>query len=231
MAIEDLKLAEQNRIIYGLSTDIKPTDSTVLPGTKFIETDTNDWYQFSGISWYKVKENGKEIIVDSGVPHKAIISRHLSDDGTTSGGKNAIGNYASPTRFYIQPAAGEVFIIRRIIVEIEDGPTMRAERYGGLPAALPNGVIAQKATNGVQTLDLTDGIPVKTNAGWGRLCYDVDIKTWGAGDELLLVRWTFGASGTDIELIGDNNDSLDIVLNDDFTGIIKQNFLVQGYID
>jgi hypothetical protein len=158
-----------------------------------------------------------------------IISRHLSNDGTATGTKNANGNYATPTRFYIQPAAGEIFVITRLIVAIYDTGGMQTQEYGNLGGPLANGVTVQLATNGVQTKDLCDGVPVKYNGDWARMCHDADVKSWGAGNDHNTIRWTFARSGTDVVLDGDSLESLDVVLNDDFTGLISHYFLIQGY--
>ncbi len=106
---------------------------------------------------------------------------------------------------------------------------MQAEEYGNLGAALTNGITVRLQDSGGTVLDLTDGLPVKTNAGWGQLCYDVDLKSWGAGNELLLVRWTFERAGQPLRLEGEDSGRLEVVLNDDFTGLLAHTFQVQGY--
>lgn len=62
-------------------------------------------------------------------------------------------------------------------------------------------------------------------------CYDVELKSWGAGNEVLLVRYTFLKSGQFVRLVGDNNERLEVVLNDNLTGLIDHSFLIQGYIE
>jgi len=157
-----------------------------------------------------------------------LVSRHLSDDGTDTGNKNANGNYATPTRFYIQPAAGEIFRIQRMIIHVYDSGGGTIQEYGNIGSALANGVIVQTARNGVQTKDFTDGLPVKYNADWSRMCYDADFKNQGAGNDALTVRWTFSKSGAPIRLVGSLLDSLDVVLEDDLTGLLGHYFMVQG---
>lgn len=157
-----------------------------------------------------------------------IISRQLDTNGDGSGTINANGNYAAPTRFYIQPAPGEIIYIARLIVTIEDTTGFQAEEYGNLGAALTNGITLQRSVNGVQTANYTPAT-IKTNADWGTYCYDVDLKSWGAGDEVILVRWTLQQSGVGVILNGDNLESLDIVLNDDLSGLITHFFVVQGH--
>lgn len=158
----------------------------------------------------------------------APLFRLMDTNGDGTGTKNANGNYSTPDIFYIEPSSDRLFLINRMIVCIEDAAGMRAERYGSLSDALTNGIIVRVSDNSGVKQDLTDGIPVKTNAGWGTLCFDVDVKTWGAGDELLLVRWTFQRSGVPIPLNGAKGEKLEIYLQDDFTGIVNHYFFAQG---
>lgn len=158
-----------------------------------------------------------------------IISRYLDLNGDGSGAKNANGDYSTVADiFYIQPPATQDYLLTRLIVSIEDTQGMQAEEYGNLGAALTNGITVRVQDDSGTLVDLTDSAPVKTNAKWGALCYDVDLKSWGAGDELILVRWTFSRSGRDVLLRGDRNERLEVVLNDNLTGLISHEFLVQG---
>lgn len=158
-----------------------------------------------------------------------IFSRYLDTNGIGTGTKNANGDYSTVSDiFYIQPPAGTQYEINRMIVEIEDTAGFQAEEYGNLGAALTNGITVREQNGDGTVIDLTDGIPIKTNAGWGALCYDVDLKTWGAGDEVLLVRWTFATAGNPLFLNGDSLDRLEVILNDNFTGLVEHYFLVQG---
>lgn len=157
-----------------------------------------------------------------------LISRYLSDDGTVTGNKNANGNYAGAVEeFYIEPAAGESYTLTRMIVSFEDAGGMQAQEYGNIGSALTNG-IEVKVVNEDDTviMDLTDGVPVKTNSQWARLCYDVDVKSWGSGNDLCVVRWTFTKSGDAIYL--EEGQRLVVYLNDSLVGLISHYFLVQG---
>lgn len=159
-----------------------------------------------------------------------LFSRYLDTNGDGTGTEDFIGNQAS-VEAYIQPPADKIFYIARMIVSIEDGSGMKAEQYGNL-SALTNGIeIKIQDSQGVVS-DLTGGVPIKTNAQWGALCFDVDIKDWGTSptQELLVARYTFERSGRGLFLNADFGDKLSVLLNDNFTGLISQKFLVQGYI-
>lgn len=157
------------------------------------------------------------------------IFRYLDTNGDGSGTKNANGDYSSVAdEFYCQPDMS--VYINRLIISIEDTSGMQAQEYGNLGSELTNGwELKVTDASGSVKLDLTDGIAVKTNAQIGRNCYDVDVKTWGAGDELLVARWTFGASGAPLYLSA--NDKLSVTFNDDLSGLISHYFLIQGIND
>lgn len=128
----------------------------------------------------------------------------------------------------IAPEPGQIFVIHRMIVSIGDTAGMLADEYGNLGSALTNGINLKRYQDGVEKQDYMDGVPIKTNSSWGALCYDVDLKTWGAGPELLVVRWTFSKSGSPITLRGGKLDSLSIEVNDDLSGLTDHRFMMQG---
>jgi len=170
--------------------------------------------------------------VDSTGPQRTLLSRFLDTNGDGSGTKNANGDYSSTADiFYIQPGAEQVFRISRMLVSIEDTNGMSASDYGNITSGLTNGIQVRKQDDSGTISDLTDGLPVQSNAAWGSFCYDVELKAWSTGNELLVVRWTFTKSGQFIRLNGSNNERLEVVLNDNLTGLIGHYFLVQGYIE
>jgi len=160
-----------------------------------------------------------------------LISRYLDTNGDGSGTKNANGDYSSAAEeFYIQPGAGEIYQLSRMIVLIEDTSGFSATEYGNLGSALSNGIhIHAEYDSAATTIDLTDDIPIVDNAHWGGLCYDVALKTWGAGNEVLVVRYTFASMGQEIRLTSD--DRFLVGVNDNLTGLVDHHFLVQGYIE
>lgn len=164
-------------------------------------------------------------------PQRTLISRFLDTNGDGSGTENFIGNHAA-TVAYIQPATTEIFRLTRLIISIEDESGIKSGLYGSI-AALPNGITISIVDDSGTLVDLTDGVPIKTNGQWGQLCYDVDLKSWSASptNEMLLVRFTFTRMGQDIRLSGEHSARLNVNLNDNFTGLISHRFLVQGYIE
>jgi len=158
------------------------------------------------------------------------LFRFLDLNGDGSGVKNAIGNYATATPFFITPDAIEQrFIIHRVMTYIEDAETgITLATYGG-DTALGTGIQLQVVRRYGQTFDLYDGSTVKSNADWARICYDVDISTFPAGNNYVHARWTFSRSGAPIVL--NYGDKLQFVMNDNLTALITHSFLIQGYIE
>jgi len=153
-----------------------------------------------------------------------LISQYLSNGTTTS----ANGNYsaAGDDEFFYQ--ATEASSIHRLIVSAYDTAGMQAQEYGNIGAALGEGILVyHKGVAGDTIVDLTGGVPITTNAEWGALCYDVDVKTWGSGNELLVVRWTFANTG--VPLILEKGERISVLVRDDLTGLLEQRFLIQGF--
>ena len=160
------------------------------------------------------------------------FTQRLDTNGDGTGTTNANGDYSGTQgEFFVLPPAGIVYRIRRLLVCIEDANGFRAEKYGSLAGALTNGIQMEVHDGSTQIIDFLAGATVKTNAAWGAYSFDVELKTWGAGDEILLVRWTFGRAGVPIRLVGDSTQRLRVLLNDDLTGLIAHLLTVQGYIE
>lgn len=164
-------------------------------------------------------------------PVPTILSRFLDETGDGSGNKNAISDYSTGTTdFKIVPGAGVVMRLTRLLVTIGDG-SMTAF-YGGLGSALSNGIVVQKRNAAGVVIDLTDAVPVTTNADWGSHCYDVGLfQPGGAGDEFMHVRWTFTKADHPIRLDGDAGEFFTVRMADNLTGLSLHRFLVQGYIE
>ncbi len=162
-------------------------------------------------------------------PMQPIVwSKHLDTVGNGTGTHNAVGNYAStPTEFLLIPAKS--VLIYRMLITVEDASGFKAEIYGS-GVALTNGIDLEvrDEEDNVQEL-FTDAHSVKTNSHWAMYCFDVDVKSWrtsGAGDEMLVARWTFSRMGAPLRLR--EGQKLVIKLNDDFTGLILHHFVAQG---
>jgi hypothetical protein len=134
---------------------------------------------------------------------------------------------STPAIYKFEPA--EAYYLERMIVHIEDGGTWQVVTYGSI-AALANGIEIGIYNSSDDSLvqDLLDGLPIKNNGQWARVCYDVDIlAALGAGNTMGTVRWTFGKSGQPLWI--PEGQYLGAVINDDLTGLTDHTFMVQGY--
>ena len=157
------------------------------------------------------------------------LAQFLSTGGDGTGTDNFIGDYSSaPVTGLIQPPDGTTYKIARMMVSVGDTAGMQAQEYGNLGAALTNGLELKvfTATN-TEVANLMGGEPIHTNAEWGALCYDVDVKTWGSGNELLVARYTFSKLGEPVVLQG-SGDRMQIIFNDSFDGLLSHKFLMEG---
>jgi len=149
--------------------------------------------------------------------------------GTGAGTTNAIGDYSGggAEEFYLQAQAGECLNVERVLIYIEDAGAFRADHYGVLGTALANGITVQKQTSTSTVIeDMTGGLPIKNNAQWGQLCFDMDFESFGAGNNYVMARWTFGRAGFPLTL--QNEEKLVFKLNDTFVGVVQHTFNIQG---
>lgn len=143
---------------------------------------------------------------------------------------HALADYSvTPAIWAIQPPAGETYYLNRMIINVEDTVSPRTDRYGGT-VVLTNGLQLRVENDSGTLLDLFDGEPLFANKDWGRYAYDVRRTDFqGGGVEPFASRWSFFKGRYPVRLIGDNNERLEIVFNDDFTGLLANSFFIHGF--
>ena len=144
---------------------------------------------------------------------------------TVSAVENTLGG---AIHFEVAPSETEFYVVNRLVVHIHDGGSVVPENYGGIGGGVTNGVIVRVTQDSNPILTLTPE-PIKNNADWGRYCYDVAYNT-GLGQEIVSARWTFAKGGKGIALDGALNQRLEVVFNDNFSGLIDHTFLAHGWI-
>jgi len=160
------------------------------------------------------------------------INRFLTDDGLEGDGTNQSANRngsVTAVPFYAGPRTG-VWEINRMLILIEDNAVIAADDYGGV-SVLTNGVsidVKEGGSGGTVLQDMTDGFTIKSNVHWAGLCYDMTEHTFGSGNNFIVVRWSFSRSGQPIILNSNRNENLVVTVNDDLTGLVEHNFLIQG---
>ena len=172
-------------------------------------------------------------------PVPTPLYRVLDTNGDGSGLENVIGDYSGAEEiFYVQPPAGQIYRLERMMIYIRiTKGDFNFDQYGK-DQVLTNGIVVRLQDDSGTIVDLTNGIPTKGLGGWIRVCFDVDpaggdINVDYNVDALAGARWTFSKAGYPIRLVGDNNERLEVVVNDDFSGVeIKEHyFMAQGYIE
>lgn len=154
-----------------------------------------------------------------------MFSRFLSSTGATGGTKDMS---TTADEYYIVDTT-QTLVIYRMLVFYQDGLGGNVSEYGNLGAALTNGIEIQTMRRDGTTVrnDLTDGVPVKQNGDWARLCYDYTYQDHGSGDSIYTARWTFANSGRPITL--EPGQSFRMIINDDLTALTSHYAVVQGY--
>ena len=153
----------------------------------------------------------------------------LTGDGTGSKLANVDGS-VTPQVFKLAPRDGELYLrVERMVVHLADSGSLDSGAYGN-NITLTNGITVEKrlASDDSVLQDLTDGIPITTNAHWGRNCYDVDPISFGLGDEAMNVRWTFSKAGKAIEI--NRTEYLAVVIRDNLTGLSDHTFKFDGTV-
>jgi hypothetical protein len=161
------------------------------------------------------------------LPGTAVVTR--TSLVTTLPARNFTGNYAAGEQAYIQPPANKIYVINRMLIEIQDTGVIGVGTYGVI-AGLSNGISVQVrlVSDDSVVLDLTDGKTIKTNGDWAGLCYDAVINDAGAGNlGYVNVRWTFGKSGSPLRIRP--TEKLTVNFSDDLTGLSTHYFMVQGF--
>jgi hypothetical protein len=155
-----------------------------------------------------------------------MVFRHLDTNGDGTGTKEMTGNYAlSPEEFFFE--ADNVTFLYRMIVQYQDAGNIIARQYGA-GIVLANGIDMEVRDRDDNVLiDLLDGIPITGNDDWAHVCYDLTIGSALGSEKLFAARWTFAKSGCPIVL--KPGEKLVARFNDDFSGLISQTYMVQGY--
>ena len=157
---------------------------------------------------------------------KYLISDHLSLNGDVETFDSSVDGSVTPQPFYIECPAGMTYLITRLLVAIQDGPTAIAAEGYGSGEALTNGIMIS-VTNATNTLKNLSEVSIKTNADWAHYAYDTDILDFGNGDDYLRVRWTFEKCG--IAIVLSEGERLEALISDDLSGIGGHFFVVQGH--
>ena len=155
------------------------------------------------------------------------VFQFLSTNGDGTGDVAITGDYSVTPETFELAAATRPVCVKRLIVLIRDSGTFDAAKYGNNITLTVGLTFYVEDTATQQTFTLTP-LPIVANVDWGRYCYDAAVKTWGTGDEFLLVRWTL-AKSLDPGLILEAGTKLVLAVNDDFSGLVDHTVMAQGF--
>ena len=153
------------------------------------------------------------------------VSSYLTNGVTI----HAVGNYAAAVEQFKYSPTRKVEL-HRLITYIQDTGNFSVSTYGN-GVILTNGirVVVRHADDTlIQAID--GGEPIKANADWSSLCYDINYHSFGVGDNALAVRWTFERAGAPILIDGTLGEYLAVELNDSFLTLTDHTFNVQGIV-
>jgi hypothetical protein len=139
-----------------------------------------------------------------------------------------IGTLADPVEYFVEPVAGEVWHITRMLFAMAHSSAGDLGKFGNLPA-LTNGVLVRVKTDGsYRTLtNWKDAGDMKVDM------FDIqfDNRSGGGGDFGTSGRWTFSQSGSVLRLDGNTNDRIEVYIQDDLTGLGFFNMTTQGHLE
>jgi len=153
---------------------------------------------------------------------------YFGEAAAFNGSINATGDYTvSPVTFSIAPPMGMIFDVARLIVTMEVVSSLSVTGYGSDDFPLTNGITVERWRMG-ESVDVLTAFPLFTNVDWASQCYDAKLLDLGPGVDCLLIRWTFGRVASAIRVNGSVGESLNVVLNDDFSGLLRHRFVFEG---
>lgn len=156
------------------------------------------------------------------------IFRLLDTVGNGTGTTEATGNYSVTPQSFKYTAPSGWAEIQRIIVMIQDTGAFDIEEYGN-GVALTNGIRVFLRDSEDNVIQEYTSFPIKSNGDWAGHCHDFNHFDFGTGDEVGTIRWTFAKSGQPIIVKLDQGEYFEVLLNDDFSGLNKHRFTIQGH--
>jgi hypothetical protein len=134
----------------------------------------------------------------------------------------------TPVEFHIRPNVGVKWDITRVMFYIEGTGTMDSGLFGDI-AALTNGVVLRKKDGTYKNI-----FNVKSNGDFANRAYDISYDSRApAGTSAVRVRRSFGGqdkNGVVVRLDGTSLDELEILVQDNLTGLVNFYVIAQGHI-
>lgn len=120
---------------------------------------------------------------------EAVFEYMTNDAQSPTNGLNVDGS-VTPVLFEANPAAGQYWIITRMLIYMEDTTAFSSTEFGGLAAALTNGLSIQVDSG--ELMNWKDNVDIQT------CMFDADGKAvYALATKSLSGRWTFTKSDPD----------------------------------
>jgi len=148
-------------------------------------------------------------------------------NGTGTDNLNVDGS-VTPQIFSITPPLGTLITVSQVIIYIEDLGHLVPHRFGH-DIDMTNGLIIHRRHEG----NIIATIPslIKTNGDIAALVYDVNINHPRSDSEFMVAKWEVGRGIQGIVIDGNHNDSVEVQVRDDLTGLEYFRVTAQGTID
>lgn len=172
-----------------------------------------------------VSISGNNVTIDSGIDFALVDGSAIEQTSFNM----AVDGSVTPQVFTMKPRGTENIDITRLLVQMIDGTAMDDGKFGGL-SALTNGVhIRRNIDNGssYQTLAIW-----RSNKDLKEDMFNVEYSDKApAGQFGLNGRWTLLESGAILNLDASNDEFMELVVQDDLTGLIDFQVKMQGHFE
>ena len=157
----------------------------------------------------------------------SIIHQFLDENGDESGNTQFIGDYSvTPVTAYIQPPAGEVYVISHLIIAVADSQ-ITADGYGFLSALSTGYDIVVSDSSDVEIVKLNGGLKLNSHLDLASRTFYTNYIDTGNGSDMMVHKLDWEEDGRPVIL--KDQQKLKITLNDNFTGLVDHSFYVNGY--
>lgn len=203
------------------------TNITVVDPTGFIVGDQVKIE--NGITEHNLPEitavNGSVLTLDRPLDNNFSIGATVTE---VESDMSVLGSLSTPVSYILAPEAGQVWHIQRILLSMTHSTAGDLGLFGNL-ARLTNGVLL-RANVGGQWATYTNW---KTNADIKDDMYDVDFdaRSTGGGTYGTTGRGSFNRVGVTIRLDGDAGDYVEVLIQDNLTGLLTFRIKAQGHIE
>lgn len=178
--------------------------------------------------YYVIKKDANTFQLASTLAN-AIAGTQIEGTGGDSAPTWTFSRMATPLK--LKPASGTVYRVKSLVLMVRDATGFAEEEFANFGAALTNGLkIRVSNSDGVVT-DFTDTEPIKINSDFHRVCGARDMVTdLGATNDYIAATLKFDeAFGQELRLNGTYGEFLEVLLQDDLTGLVALYCYARGH--